>query len=458
MSGADDLTQRLAGLSPAKRLLLSRWQQGAVRKAPAPSPGRDSEATQVTSWQLIFDDFYGRPPLSDDPGFNTSGWISSFTGKPISDPEMREWVENTVVRLRELAPRRVLEVGCGTGLLLAHLAPSAERYVGMDFSHSALVCLERLRAGRPELAHVELALRAADDLTDFAAAEFDLVILNSVAQYFPGADYLLAVVDGCARVAAPGACLFFGDLRSLPLLPAFAAAVELERAPDDLPVADWRERVQRRINEERELLLHPALFLALRSRIPAPCSVFLLLKRGFGRNEMARYRYDAVLRLGGDDPPPEIEWLDWCADRLSLEALCERLARNGHEQLAIRGVPDARVAAELRALELAASGEEANMGALRRRAVAESRQAVDPEDLWQLAGELPFRLDLLLDPSGAPGRFNAVFRRRNGGREPGLDGLPCPAGDPSAEGTPWTSFINTPLEQPGRRAGEDDHA
>ena len=47
---------------------------------------------------------------------------------------MREWVDVTVARIAALQPERVLEIGCGTGLLLYRLAPNCERYVGTDFS------------------------------------------------------------------------------------------------------------------------------------------------------------------------------------------------------------------------------------------------------------------------------------------------------------------------------------
>src|SRR3954462_15541932 len=93
---------------------------------------------------------------------NVKGWDSTYTGQPIPAEEMREWVEGTVERLLALEHRRVLEVGCDSGLLLFRVAPHAERYRGVDFSP---VALARGRAGLDRLAlpQVELARGTADD-------------------------------------------------------------------------------------------------------------------------------------------------------------------------------------------------------------------------------------------------------------------------------------------------------
>ena len=70
-------------------------------------------------------------PPAADPTFDTSGWVSSYTGEPIAEPEMREWVDHTVARIRAQGGRRILEIGSGMGLLLFRLAPECERYVGL---------------------------------------------------------------------------------------------------------------------------------------------------------------------------------------------------------------------------------------------------------------------------------------------------------------------------------------
>jgi len=69
-------------------------------------------------------------------------------------------VHEHVERLLAERPQRVLEIGCGTGLLLFQIAPHTQRYCGVDFSQSALDYLDDQLRQRP-LPQVQLLRRAA---------------------------------------------------------------------------------------------------------------------------------------------------------------------------------------------------------------------------------------------------------------------------------------------------------
>ena len=98
---------------------------------------------------------------------------------------------------------------------------------------------------------------------------FDTIIINSVAQYFPGMQYLRAVLDGALRALAPGGRIFLGDLRHRGLLPAFHASVQQFRADAEVTRDELRERVRVSCAREEELSIDPLAFAALAREIQA---------------------------------------------------------------------------------------------------------------------------------------------------------------------------------------------
>src|SRR6185436_14629308 len=200
-------------------------------------------------WQKIWDEAYQPAAAVADATFNISGWNSSYTGEWIAAEEMREWLNDTTGRIRALGARRVLEIGCGTGLILFRVAPECERYTGVDFSPAALANIRAELERRP-LPQVDLVEGSADELSNIAPGSYDAVVINSVVQYFPSVDYLVRVLERALQALAPGGSLFIGDVRSLTLLRAFHASVELHHAPDATPAQELAKRIDRRMRRE----------------------------------------------------------------------------------------------------------------------------------------------------------------------------------------------------------------
>ncbi|HEX7241005.1 MAG TPA: amino acid adenylation domain-containing protein, partial [Longimicrobiaceae bacterium] len=403
-----------------------------VPERAAEEPAAEAGGEQVGAWETLFDDTYAQGAAEEDPTLNLTGWNSSYTGEPIPREEMREWVDRTVERILALRPERVLEVGCGTGLLLFRVAPYTAHYHGTDFSRVALEFVRRHLGGLPQ---VRLSQRGADRLAGLEGEGFDLVVINSVAQYFPGVGYLLEVLEGAATCVRPGGRIFVGDVRSLPLLPAFHTSVELFRAPDDLPVEHLRARVHRGVAEEQELAVDPALFEALRARVPRLGRVSVQVKRGEHDNEVSRFRYDVVLHLDVA-PPAEAPACAWPG----LAGLEARLAASPGA-LAVSGIPGARAGRDVRALELLAPRSGVATAAELRRALADGEPGVDPEALWALGERLGRSVEVR---PGSAGRVDALFGPADGGE------AAFPAS--GAEAAPWEEYASDPRW--GRRMRE----
>ncbi|MES1244340.1 MAG: amino acid adenylation domain-containing protein [Acidobacteriota bacterium] len=316
---------------PEVREAVVTLKDGALAAYIVGHPEEQGEAGEhVSEWQTLYDETYAKSER-EDATFDIEGWNSSYTGQPIPAVEMREWVERTVDRILALHPRRVVEIGCGTGLLLFRVAPHTESYLGIDFSRVALEGIRRQLAGLPQ---VTLRQGEADDWSGIEPGSADLVVVNSVIQYFPGIDYLVSVLQGAVRTLRPGGAVFVGDVRSLPLLGDFAESIERFQAPPGRSEEEIRRRVRRRVADEEELVVDPAFFQTLAERLGL--RVDLLHKKGRWDNELTRYRYDAIFYAGDaparfpDDqrlafaPPPSPD-LPWSA--FANDPLRTRLAR-----------------------------------------------------------------------------------------------------------------------------------
>ena len=400
------------------------------------------ERERVAQWRRVYEtviyDEVAADARESDPTFNIAGWNSSYTGMPIPAEAMREQVAQTVARILERQPARVLEIGCGTGLLLFRLLPHCEAYVGTDFSPVALQFVER-HLPAAERARVELHERLADDFSGFAPQSFDAVVLNSVVQYFPGIDYLVRVLEGAVRVLRPGGTIFLGDLRNGAMLSAFHSAVQLHQASPETPADRLRQRIAQAIAQEQELLVDPAFFAAVAARWPEITQVTVQPKRGRYRHELTEFRYDATLTVRGSRAAAYAEDVrEWGLDD-SLDRLRERLTAERPAILQVNHLPNARVAAHVRRAEvLEAADADAPVGGLRRTAAT----GIDPEDIWSLADSVSYAAVVSWAAGRADGSVDVVLRRRDLAAE---GALLAPAGVAPAAEAPWSAFANNPV-------------
>ncbi len=385
-----------------------------VRPEARPADGLLED--QVALWKELHERSY-REGLSVavDVTFNTIGWDSTYTGEPLSAAEMRECIQNAVDRILALKPNNVVEIGCGTGLLLYRLVSHCSHYWGTDLSGTAIRQIEATRnsCGVPGIESATLLAQPAADFTGLPATGIDAVVLNSVVQYFPNVDYLQRVLHGAAERCAERAAVFLGDVRDLRLLRAYHASVQLFRADDKLRCGVLKTRIAGQMAREQELAIAPGLFHTLVTAMPRLTDVVLRPKRGLIHNEMTKFRYDAVLSVDGADPTPvspAAVWRSWADDPLNLDDIRALLERTRPAYWGLRQVANARVAGEVRILaRLDQAADSKTLGEVRAELAVEAGHALDPEALWRIANELPYRVDIQLEPDGDGGRLAVLF-------------------------------------------------
>ena len=326
--------------------------------------------------------------------------IAGWAGAENIEEQVTEWIDTTIDRIREYDARRIFEIGCGTGQILARLAAGSDCYWAADISKVAIDALEK----NHPLAQVKLFHRPADDFSGIPDAHFDTVIINSVAQYFPDATYLTRVLEGAARVLKPGGRIYLGDLQGKALLGTHHAEALRERAPAGTTADELRESVARRVAHETELSIDPVWFDFLPEQIPAISHIETRLRRGRISNETTRFHYDVILHHwpspGTFEVPEALEWRN-----LNLEQL-EAILDGSKADVHLTGIPDARLVPALafhRAL--LASPAEAPLPVV----PPAPSNAVTAEDLFALAAHAGFKAHVRWHGDGTDGTLDVTF-------------------------------------------------
>lgn len=413
-----------------------------------------SQMEHVAHWQRVWDAIYRQPSSGQDPALNLLGWKDSYSGRPLPRSHMREWADTAAQRILSWRPSRVLEIGCGTGMLLQRIAPRCSRYVGTEVSIEALNIVQRsLAQTNGSLSGIALIQKAAHDFRGFESGAFDTVILNSVVELFPSLDYLVKVVERALRTIAPGGLIFIGDVRSLPHMEAFHAWAQLRQAPAWLPIEQLRLRIARQLKKESRLYIDPAFFSALKQHLPRISHVQIQLRRGHCQNEMTRFRYDAALAVEAErKSQPQHPPLDWEQDELSLPAVRRLLTERRPQSLRINHIPNARLLKEARLLELLADGQGLKTAEDLRNALRQfDEKGVEPEALWGLPGavsdlaeseKLPYAGYVSWSRGRFKDRMDVVYQRCSA---PSLAGLPVIENTLEGPIRPWQDYANDPL-------------
>lgn len=377
-----------------------------------------------------------------DARSDTQGWPGSYAGGTLSPEQMRDWVDLSAALVLERPHRRVLELGCGVGLILHAVAPHCESYWGLDISS---VALEQLRdtVANPLLDSGRVALfeGAADRLDLLPEGRLDVVLLNSVIQYFPDGEYLTDVLEAALSRLAPGGSLIAEDVRSLPLEAGFQASVELAGTARQESAALVAERLSASLASEDELLVHPGFFTQLGQRVDRVTDVRIQPRRGLAGAE----RYDVVITVDGDEAQRPAAWLSWRQEELSLEGV-RSLLKDLPASLDLTGIPNARTAA-FAELARRLPDADGDLGSLWDDVERSNLGAVDPDDLRLIGAELGYVVNLDWSRHGPDGSFDAVLRRPDD-RTGALP--PLPARTPEPDPAPLGDLVNRARLRAGR--------
>ena len=405
----------------------------------------------VSEWRDLFNYTWEKSSAYKDKKFNLTGWNSSYTDEPISEEEMMVWVDDTVETILSFNPDRVLEIGCGAGLILSRVAPQCKAFIGTDFSEDSIrYCYEQLVSSYKELSNVKLLHQEADNFMNLKNQRFNAIILNSIIQYFPNIEYLERVLEGALQIIEPGGFIFLGDVRSYPLMKAFHTSVQLFKAESDLILKELRDRISFQMNEEMEFFVDPEYFLSLKNRFPIISHISVFPKRGRYHNELTKFRYQVIIYTDSQiqsnkDLVPV--WLDWQKDIGSVLDLFSILKDRKEEIIGVKGIPGARLFEESLSLRLMdRDSEVSTVGQLREIIRRSEKTGVEIDDIYKIAIKSGYSAAISWIRQKEENCYDIIFKLRHSDNTPHLQGVPMEISDYITDSKPLSEYANIPMK------------
>ena len=137
-------------------------------------------------------------------------WDTESEFRPLHqiNPLRLAWIES----LAGIQSKKVLDVGCGGGILSDAMAQKGANVLGIDLSTKALKVAElhALETTTPLIKYREIA---AEALAEELPGHFDVVTCMEMLEHVPDP---ASVVSACATLAKPGAWLFFSTINRNP--------------------------------------------------------------------------------------------------------------------------------------------------------------------------------------------------------------------------------------------------
>lgn len=190
-------------------------------------------------------------------------WDKNSEFKPLHDinPLRANWIDN----LAPVAEKKVLDVGCGGGILAESLAQRGAQVTGIDMGDAPLgvAKLHQLESGLS----IDYQKSTAEDFAQQHENAYDVVTCLEMLEHVPDPS---SVVQACAKMVKPGGHVFFSTINRNPkaflfaiigaeyvlrLLPRGTHEYAKFIRPSEL--ANWSRSADLQVNQMTGLLFNP---------------------------------------------------------------------------------------------------------------------------------------------------------------------------------------------------------
>jgi 2-polyprenyl-6-hydroxyphenyl methylase / 3-demethylubiquinone-9 3-methyltransferase len=143
-------------------------------------------------------------------------WDTTGEFKPLHaiNPLRLDWIDS----LAPLNGQKVLDIGCGGGILADSMARRGAHVLGIDLAGKALK-VAQLHALEAQTPNIEYRDISAEDLAQSQAGQYDIVTCMEMLEHVPKP---ALVVQACAKLVKPGGWVFFSTINRNPKAWLFA--------------------------------------------------------------------------------------------------------------------------------------------------------------------------------------------------------------------------------------------
>jgi 2-polyprenyl-6-hydroxyphenyl methylase/3-demethylubiquinone-9 3-methyltransferase len=190
-------------------------------------------------------------------------WDKNSEFKPLHDinPLRANWIDN----IAPVAEKKVLDVGCGGGILSESLAQRGADVTGIDMGDAPLgvAKLHQLESGLS----INYQKSTAEDFAKNHENTFDIVTCLEMLEHVPDPS---SVINACAKMVKPGGAVFFSTINRNPkafLLAIVGAEYLLRMLPKGTheygkfirpsELANWSRKAGLQVNQMTGLLYNP---------------------------------------------------------------------------------------------------------------------------------------------------------------------------------------------------------
>lgn len=274
----------------------------------------------------IYNGFYSMSDKSNrNRSLNSIGWNSSFTGKPYTIEEMTEWRDDTLEVIKSFKPSKILEIACGTGMMLFGLIEDAKKYTGIDIAEEGIKYI-KANLTHEESTKTELYVMSAENIETLQENDYDIAFINSATQYMGPADEFTECVRKMTDKVKKDGIVFLGDMKSAIFRDEFYRTCILHSGKTE----NINEQIAIKRKRDFEFYISGEYLRLLKDSIPRIKDVKLVLKRGSFPTEMNLFRFGAILYL---DKAQNNDFNDIECSNMKLNDIIDSVKENGASRI-----------------------------------------------------------------------------------------------------------------------------